>query len=482
MLFSTQQYFIFFAGIFALYWVLPWQRPRVWLLVAASIYFYACWNHWLAALICVSTTADYVLARCMGASSTARTRKLLLGASLAGNLGLLCYFKYANFFLQSLEEALHAAGIGANLPLLRVILPIGISFYTFEAINYMVDVYRRRIPAERNLLNLMLFILFFPHLVAGPIVRARDFLRQTVRPKRWDWMRLQLGVQYFVMGMIKKLAIADRMAYWADPVFADPGQFRAGALWVGVLAYAIQVYADFSGYSDMAIGSAHLLGYKLNRNFNLPYLAANISDMWRRWHISLSTWLRDYVFFPLVRLGPGRKSSSFGRLHTYAAVLVTMTACGLWHGAAWTFVCWGVVHGLLMVAHQVFEESCDRRSLLARSLQTPLGTAGRVATTFLVWCLTLVLFRCTTLAAAGTCLERMLTWHPAGQGTGMPDGPVFVTLAFVIVCHVLAAKGLWKRYAVRLPSPALGFGYATAAALALLLSPDATKAFIYFQF
>src|ERR1700730_13447139 len=212
MLFCSQQFLLFFVVVFAVYWALPWHRVRVWLLLAASFYFYMSWSAELAAIICISTVVDYGLARGMEASSSSRLRKLLLAVSVIANLGLLCYFKYANFFLQSLTDALHAAGSTSSLPVLSVILPIGISFYTFEAINYTVDVYRRRVPAERNLFHFMLFITFFPHLIAGPIVRARDFLPQINRPKRWDWMRLQLGLQYMLIGAFKKMVVADRMA------------------------------------------------------------------------------------------------------------------------------------------------------------------------------------------------------------------------------------------------------------------------------
>src|SRR6185437_9346575 len=245
---------------------------------------YASWNKWLAIIICISTLLDYLLALGIEHSVANWRRKTLLGVSLFANLGLLCYFKYTNFFLLSLDEALIASGAPTWFRTLRVILPIGISFYTFEAINYMVDVYRRRMPAERNLADFMLFILFFPHLVAGPIVRARDFLPQIKRPKHCDWVRLHLGLQYFLMGLFKKLAIADRMALYADPVFDSPLDFRTAAVWIAMFAYALQVYCDFSGYTDMAIGTAHMLGYKLAENFNMPYLARNIADFWNRWH------------------------------------------------------------------------------------------------------------------------------------------------------------------------------------------------------
>src|SRR5580704_1515594 len=241
-LFCSPAFLKFFAAIFVLYWAMPWHRARVLLLLGASIYFYASWDWRLAFLITSTTAMDFLIGRGLQDSESPRERKFLLILSLVVNLSVLCYFKYANFFMHSVEAGLRAAGASASLPLLSIILPFGISFYTFEAINYTVDVYRRRVPAERNLLNFMVFILFFPHLVAGPIVRARDFLPQLRRRKHWDWARMQLGVQYFLIGVFKKLAIADRMAMFSVPVFENPEQYNTGALWMATVAFALQIY------------------------------------------------------------------------------------------------------------------------------------------------------------------------------------------------------------------------------------------------
>ncbi len=474
MLFCSQNFALFFAVVFIVYWALPWHRVRVWLLLAASFFFYASWNHWLALIICVSTAMDYLVARGMEASSSTFRRRLLLGLSLVANLGLLFYFKYANFFLGSVEQALRAVGAQSSMPVLNVILPIGISFYTFEAINYTVDVYRRRVPAERSLPNFMLFITFFPHLVAGPIVRARDFLPQTHRRKRWDWARLQLGVQFFLMGLFKKLAIADRMALYVDPVFADPGSFNSGAIWLATLAYALQIYCDFSGYTDMALGTAHMLGYKLAKNFNMPYLAANVSEFWHRWHMSLSTWLRDYLFIPL---GGSRGT----KWQTNRNLMVTMALGGLWHGANWTFVVWGILHGLLLIGHRSFQDFCKRHWRVDSLMQSLPGTVFRVLTTFLCVCVGWVFFRATTFGVAASILHRLVIPH-AGLGAPMHNRSLWYTVAVVALCHALAHSGLWKKMAGRLPAPALGFGYAAVLCLALVLAPDNSKAFIYFQF
>ncbi len=474
MLFCSQQFLLFFAVIFALYWTLPRRRARVWLLLAASFYFYASWNKQLALIIGVSTLLDYLLALGMERSTVSWRRMLLLSLSLVANLGLLCYFKYANFFLDSLTQALHAAGSSIRLGVLEVILPIGISFYTFEAINYTIDVYRRRIPAERNLGDFMLFILFFPHLVAGPIVRAQDFLPQIQRPKHWDWLRLNLGVQFFLMGWFKKWAIADRMAEFVDPVFANPTAFRAEVILVAVLAYAVQIYCDFSGYTDMAIGAAHLLGYKLARNFNMPYLAVNIAEFWRRWHISLSSWLRDYLFIPL----GGSRGTGW---QTARNLMMTMTLGGLWHGASWTFVFWGVLHGLFLIGHRIFRGFSEGRPLLDRLLRSVPGTALRMMVTFGCVAVGWVFFRSATIHDALTILHRLAVWGP-GLRTPLPRVGLVYTLILLWLCHGIGHFRLWKKMTWRIPAPMQGFGYAVLAALIQVLTPDAGKAFIYFQF
>src|SRR5947209_8182488 len=375
MLFCTNQFFTFFLVVLLAYWATPWHAARTGLLLAASIYFYATWNPWLALLVLASSTLDFLLARAIEATATPRRKRLLLYASLAVNLGILGYLKYANFFLHSLEAAVNALGAGAAFTVLKVVLPIGISFYTFEAISYVVDVYHGRIRAERNLAHFLLFILFFPHLVAGPIVRAGDFLPQVPRRKRWSWERTDAGLRLILLGLVKKLAFADRLAPYADPVFADPGAFSSGVVWLAAVTFLIQLYCDFSGYSDLALGLAQLLGFHLVRNFELPFLSANLSEFWRRWHVSLSTWLRNYVFTPL---GGGRR----GRWVYHRNVLIVMTVAGLWHGAGWTFVVFGVTHGVLLFFHRLFKDRCDGRPRLRAALESGPGWAARVAVTF----------------------------------------------------------------------------------------------------
>ncbi len=474
MLFCTQKFLFFFLGVFTVYWLLPWHRLRVWLLLGASYYFYASWNPLLAGLIFLTATLDYTIARALEAGTSPRRRRALLAVSLGANVGLLVYFKYANFFLDSLGDCLRSAGVTVPLPVLSVIVPVGISFYTFEAISYTVDVYRRRIPAERNLANFLLFILFFPHLVAGPIVRARDFLPQVRRRKHWNWVRFALGGRLILLGLFKKLVIADRMALLADPVFSDPTAYGTLVLWMAAVAYAFQVYCDFSGYSDIALGTAHLLGYRLAVNFDMPFAAANITEFWRRWHISLSNWIRDYVFFPL----GGSRGSAW---RTAGNLLVAMTLCGLWHGAKWPFIAWGLLNGVYMVVHRAFRSWAERRPRLDGLLQTEAGTGLRVALTFLTFVLALVVFRTGSLSEGAAMLGAMFA-PQGGLASPVPPLCFWVTAVVVLAAHLLArTEGAWRLWE-RLPSWLHGFGLAAFLVVTLLLAPVTSQVFLYFQF
>ncbi len=361
------------------------------------------------------------------------------------------------------------------MPVLQVIVPVGISFYTFEAINYGVDVYRGKVKAEPSLPNFMLFITFFPHLVAGPIVRARDFLPQINRPKHWDWARLNLGVQYFLMGLVKKLVIADRMAYYIDPIYANPDAYSSHHHWIAVFAYFLQIYGDFSGYSDMAIGSAHMLGYKLAPNFNMPMLADSFPDLWQRWHISLSSWLRDYIFNPL---GGAKRRPVI----VWRNMLITFTASGLWHGASWTYVLWGFVHGVFMVLHHWFHGIAKKRPWLTRALRSRIGTVACVCVTFVLVCLSCVLFRSPSLSTAGVIYTHLFVPHTGPGLSPVHFSGLLCAYIFVLFCHWVGLQPWFKRAAFRLPEPVAGFGYATLMALVLVFAPGNNNAFIYFQF
>jgi alginate O-acetyltransferase complex protein AlgI len=478
MVFTSFDYLVFFITFFAVYWALPWHRARVWLLVVGSFFFYAMFNKWLALLIGVSTAIDYFIALAIDRpGATDRHRKLLLIISLVANLGLLCYFKYANFFLGSIVETLRYVGVPlTEYDPLKILLPVGVSFYTFEAINYVVDVYLRKARAERNLAHFMMFITFFPHLVAGPIVRARDFLPQIRRRKHFSWLRMHLGAQYVLMGLFKKLAIADRMAMFADPVFSEPLKFRTGAVWLAILAYAMQLYCDFSGYTDIAIGCAHMLGYRLAENFNMPYLATSIADYWRRWHISLSTWVRDYLFIPL---GGNRGSNRKVTRNLFITFMLT----GLWHGAAWTFVCFGLLQGFFLSIHRPFKDFCKARPRLDGWLQGRTGTFTRWGVTLFAILFGYVLFRAQSFTQAAQFYQRLVVPGPPGSlESPLPNIGLWLTVAVMVLAHYAGVHRLWERFHLRMPAPVLGASYAVLVTAALMLAPDGTKPFIYFQF
>ena len=467
MLFHSVRFLYLFAAAFALYWAFRNQRARMVVLLCASIYFYARWNVWLVGLVLGTALFDYWIAIRIEDTPEPRRRKLLLGASLTVTLGLLAFFKYTNFLVSLAWPAFGALGVAGPAPFFHIVLPLGISFYTFETVSYVVDVYRRRLPAERKLLDYSLFLLFFPHLIAGPIVRPADFLPQLRVLQRFDWTRMELGLRFFVLGFIKKAVIADQLALLVDPVYAAPGEYSTAALWAATVAYAIQIYCDFSGYSDMAIGCAHAFGLRLPQNFDLPYFSLNIAEFWRRWHISLSSWLRDYLYIPL---GGNRGSSAA----TYRNLLLTMLLGGLWHGAAWTFVFWGAYHGALLAVHRALP--------WPRWLDHPALAPARAGFTFLCVCLGWVLFRARSLADAGTIYARLFA--PA-SGISLPPE---VAAVFAAVLMVVLAAHLVGRFADvdalarRMPVPFAAAAFAAAALAAQLLMPDEGGAFIYFQF
>jgi alginate O-acetyltransferase complex protein AlgI len=466
MHFASFRFLGFFVAVFAGYWLLRPHRARmIWLLTASAV-FYMSWNPLLIALIMISASIDYLAALAMERWTEPRARRAFLIGSVSVNLGILITFKYADFFVSSAHSLGNWVGIDFQQPIFQFVLPLGISFYTFEAISYVVDVYRGKIRAERNLLNYALFILFFPHLIAGPIVRPGHFLPQIQRTKRWSWERTQIGVQLFMLGMLKKTVIADNLAAVIDPIYADPASYGTFAAWLATLTYPIQLYGDFSGYSDMAIGLAHLFGFKLHQNFNAPFGAASLSEFWHRWHISLSTWLRDYLYIPL-------GGSRGGEWFTCRNLIITMGLGGLWHGASWTMVLWGLYHGVLLALPRIVFGG-RLRALLPRPLA--------IAMTFFVVAIGFMVFRSTSLANSGIMLAHMV--RPT---SGMAPSTVHIVIALsclgsVWLGHFLGLHGWDRTWHHRLPAPAVGAALAAFLVLVLLFVPESGKGFIYFQF
>ncbi|MDQ1401052.1 MAG: alginate O-acetyltransferase complex protein AlgI [Acidimicrobiaceae bacterium] len=390
MTFNSLQYAVFLPLVLVLYWRLP-RRPQNALLLVASYLFYGAFDWRFLGLLMVSTLTDYTVGRLLAVTDDRQRRRRIFAVSLVVNLGILGFFKYFNFFTSDGAHFLGHFGIHLAPPVLRILLPVGISFYTFHGMSYTFDVYRRDIEPTRSLLDFAVFVAFFPQLVAGPIGRAHlqlpQFERDRVLP---DWDQARRALFLILLGLFKKIAIADMLAPYANNAFGAPGRTSFIGLLVGVWAFAFEIYGDFSGYSDIARGSAKLLGIELPENFNQPYFSRSITEFWRRWHISLSTWLRDYLYIPL---GGNRG----GEARTYRNLMLTMLIGGLWHGAATTFVIWGGLHGLYLIAERRFtyvtEEDYRRPWVLRRDLV-------RTVVTFQAVCLAWVFFRSSSTAAA----------------------------------------------------------------------------------
>jgi len=475
MLFPTTDFAIFFAVVFALHWVLnPYRRAWKWFILAASYAFYAWWDWRLVSLlVLVSVTA------CLGAiwverQDDDRKRRRRTALAVLALLLPLGWFKYYGFFAFSLTNAFEGIGISAPLPLLQVVLPIGISFYTFMAISYVVDVSRLEItPAPW--LDVFVYLAFFPHLVAGPIVRGDELLPQIRRPRDSGGIDVSRAAYLIFGGLFKKIVISSYLAtQLVDPVFGTPGAHSALETLVAIYAYAIVIYTDFSAYSDIAIGVALLLGFEFPRNFDRPYSATSLRDFWRRWHITLSRWLRDYVYIPL---GGSRR----GEVSIAVSVMVTMLVGGLWHGAGWTFVTWGGLHGLGQVIGRWRRRSRVERGLPGEPVSPATIMRARILTFHLV-CLGWVFFRAESLGSAVDVLARLAT----GWGE---EAPLVTPLVVLAIGGMLLLQNLPRTPAVRLQlvvsraGPVLqGAAFAIVLFVITAVGPSGVAPFIYFRF
>lgn len=470
MLFNSAQYAVFLFATFFVFWgLVRFRLLRMLFLLAASYYFYANWNAYYLGLIFLTSTTDFLVGRELDRTEAPGRRARFLAVSAVLNLGVLCAFKYFNFFSDSAVSV--AAWLGVALPEthLEVLLPVGISFYTFQSMSYTVDVYRRQIQPETSYARYLLFVSFFPQLVAGPIVRASHLLPQlredpVLRP---DYGSRALFL--ILVGLLKKVAIADYLAVnLVDRVFDFPERFGSLEVLAGVYGYAFQIYCDFSGYSDIAIGSALLLGLTIPTNFDAPYRSESLQEFWRRWHISLSTWLRDYLYIPL-------GGSRHGPLRTYLALFLTMVLGGLWHGAAWTFVLWGALHGLaLAVTRAVQRARRGRRPSLA-------GRAVSVVLTFHFVCLCWVLFRAQSLEQAFAVVRQIASFEP-GLRNLHPAAATALLLA--LLTHWVPASFVRRVYLLWAGLPALVQGAVAllVAAIVYHVASSDVVPFIYFQF
>lgn len=332
------------------------------LLVIASYIFYGYWDWRFLFLLVFSTVVDFIAAKAIAITSSKRQKKIWLGVSLVSNLSILGFFKYFNFFTASFTDLLTTIGIPVNELTVKVILPVGISFYTFQTLSYTIDVYRGHLKPAKSIIDFAVYVAFFPQLVAGPIERATSFLPQISNPRKIDLAQINAGIFLIIWGYFKKLVIADNLAKVADPIFNNYSDYQGLDIIIGILAFTVQIYCDFSAYSDIARGLAKLMGFELMVNFRLPFFALNPSDFWSRWHISLSSWLRDYLYIPL---GGNRQ----GTFNTYRNLFLTMLLGGLWHGAAWNFIWWGMYQGFILIVYRLIVKRSPNTSIISISCQ-----------------------------------------------------------------------------------------------------------------
>jgi alginate O-acetyltransferase complex protein AlgI len=442
-----------------------WKQLRLAFLTSASWFLYAWWDWRYLPVLIGATSVDFVAGRWIAASESEPRRRLLLIASLTTNIGILAYFKYAGFFFGSLNGIGAALGLEPDLPALHILLPIGISFYTFNSMSYTIDIFRRRVQPTSSLLEYTTFVGLFPHLIAGPIVRFTDLAEQLKRlTPRLTSETAARGLFFLSCGLVKKLLIADQLDPYVSNLYGAHAHLGLLTGWAAAVGYSVQLYFDFSGYSDMAVGLAWLLGFRFPQNFNSPFKAVNISDFWRRWHMSLSSWFRDYLFIPL-------GGSQRGPKRTVLNLVITMFLAGLWHGAAWTFVVWGLVHGLFLGSHAV----------LRRAGWTPASTTLNRAITFLLVCAAFVIFRSPNLGVAGGVLSSMLGLHGLDTARALHALlPLkFAVLMGSLLVFVNMAPNTWQ---IKLrPRVWQGVAVGVAAAIAVMTISQPHR-FIYFQF
>jgi len=469
--FTTLAYAKFLALAFVVTWLCARIRSvRLMFLLGASYFFYAQSGVTFLLLIFVCSTADFLLSHAIGRARNPSQRRAWLALTVVMNLGVLAYFKYAKFGVDSALAALAALGVHLPAPVISIALPVGISFFTFESMSYVIDVYRKELEPHPSYLEYLTFVAFFPHLVAGPIVRPRDLLPQLARPPVWQEGEASSALLLIATGLFKKLAIADYLALnLVDRVFDAPTQYSALECYVAMVGYAVQIYSDFSGYTDIAIGSAALLGVRFPPNFAAPYQAHDIVDFWRRWHISLSTWLRDYLYIPL---GGNRR----GPVRTYLNLIATMVLGGLWHGPSWTFVVWGTLHGVALACNRAWRDRFGD-VLKEKPLLRVVSTFATFQFVLLAW----VFFRAHTFRDARAIfgeLATFSTYHPN------LDPRVLLVLAFGLAVHFLPLE-LEAKLRVRFGTlPGIVQGVALFAVLLLVRRMASAEAvpFVYFQF
>ena len=474
MVFTSIAFVVFFAIVFALYWQFD-TRGQNRLTVVAGLVFYGWWDWRFAVLLLVTTGIDYAVGLALERETRERQRASWLMLSLLTNLGVLGFFKYFNFFADSFVRFSTMFGLHPSTFVLRVVLPMGISFYTFQALSYTIDVYRRELDAVHDPVRYFCFILFFPHLVAGPIVRAKDLLGQFARRRIFDPATAPDALRQMLWGFFVKLAIADNLAPIVGAAYDHAGTTSGWQLLFATVCFAVQIYCDFAGYTHIAIGSAKLLGIDLMRNFAYPYFSRSIPEFWSRWHISLTRWFRHYVYVPL---GGNRVTYRRWVLN----VLIVFLVSGFWHGANWTFIAWGAIHGALFVAYSaIWPASRDRADAVPGGRELTLATASQIALTFAMTCVAWVFFRAGSVAEAwhivGRIASDVLTTRPV-----LTDKRAVIWIALLFAVEWTQREHAHPLHVEHLPRSVRWAAYYAMVAVLFLFAPVRYQPFIYFQF
>jgi alginate O-acetyltransferase complex protein AlgI len=473
MLFNSLQFAIFFAIVYALY-VLSGHKRQNRILLVTSYVFYGAWDWRFLSLIWISTILDYFCGIRIHESDDAKRRRLFLFFSVFGNLAILGFFKYFNFFALSLQSLLGNFGFSIQPRFLNVILPVGISFYTFQTMSYTIDIYKRKMEPTKRFLDFALFVAFFPQLVAGPIERAKHLLPQILSPRRLGLDKFYDGCYLIFWGLFQKVVIADNLAEVVDPIFAAGPPYNGAKVLLGLYAFSFQIFCDFAGYSNIARGLGKCMGFDIMVNFRLPYIATNPREFWRRWHISLSTWLRDYLYIPL----GGNKKGAF---LTYRNLAATMLLGGLWHGAAWTFVIWGAYHGVLLIIHRLLEPILKKIPLPKGAFTAKACFFIRAAVFFHLVCLGWLIFRAQSMTQVFQMLQALF----AGLGFAGLQQMALKIIFFLWLLIIIQLFQYWKddlEVLRKANAPVRAAVYFISYYLLVMYGVAGGKEFIYFQF
>ncbi|MDO4763891.1 MAG: MBOAT family O-acyltransferase [Flavobacteriaceae bacterium] len=482
MLFNSIEFAIFLPIVFLLYWFVFQRNLKLqnFFIVIVSYIFYGWWDWRFLLLILFSTLVDFTLGIWLDKENNQQKRRYLLATSLIINLGFLGFFKYYNFFIENFIEAFSFFGSKPNIQTLQILLPVGISFYTFQTLSYTIDVYRKKLTPTNDFIAFSAFVSFFPQLVAGPIERATNLLPQFYKKRSFNNALASDGMRQILWGLFKKMVIADNCAHYANIIFNNYNEYTGSTLFLGAVFFAFQIYGDFSGYSDIAIGTSKLFGFNLSKNFNLPYFSRSVAEFWRRWHISLSTWFKDYLYIPL----GGSKGGDWMRIrNTFIIFLVS----GFWHGANWTFIVWGFLNALFIMPSIIMKTNRNNLDVVAENNIFPsIKELLQMGTTFLLITISWVFFRAESLTHAVDYIGRMIATYNVGVGYPYKlldgDFSIFVFIFIMISFEWMMRNKPHSFYFNSYKFPMLRWSIYTIITLLILWFAGEEEKFIYFQF